>query len=83
MDMKKIGEFIATRRKMLGYTQDDLGNVLGISGKAISKWERGLSCPDVSLINRIAVELKVSIAQLLDFVKSTYQSILSEHRQTP
>ncbi|MBR3715112.1 MAG: helix-turn-helix domain-containing protein [Clostridia bacterium] len=66
MDMKKIGEFIATRRKMLGYTQDDLGNVLGISGKAISKWERGLSCPDVSLINRIAVELKVSIAQLLE-----------------
>lgn len=66
MDMKKIGELIALQRKKLGYTQDELGNILNISGKAVSKWERGLSCPDASLMNRIAVELKISIAQLLD-----------------
>lgn len=66
MDMKKVGNLIAVRRKALNYTQDELGTLLGVSGKAISKWERGLSCPDVSLMNRIAVELKISIAQLLD-----------------
>lgn len=66
MDMKKIGNLIAARRKAMDYTQDDLGAVLGVSGKAVSKWERGLSCPDISLMNRIAVELKVSVAQLLE-----------------
>lgn len=50
----------------MGYTQEDFGKILGVTGKAVSKWERGLSCPDVSLLNQIAVELKVSIAQLMD-----------------
>lgn len=66
MDMQKIGKFIAARRNMLGYTQDSFGSILGVTGKAVSKWERGLSCPDASLLNHIAVELKVSLAQLLD-----------------
>lgn len=66
MDMVKIGRLIAQRRKDIGYTQDEFGEIIGVSGKAVSKWERGLSVPDVSLINRIAVELKVSIAQLLE-----------------
>ena len=66
MDMIKIGRLIAKRRSDLGYTQDELGERIGVSGKAVSKWERGLSAPDVSLINRIAVELKLSIAQLLE-----------------
>ena len=66
MDMIKIGTLISKRRNNLGYTQDELGEILGVTGKAVSKWERGLSSPDVSLINRIAVELKLSIAQLLE-----------------
>ncbi len=66
MDMSKIGKLIAQRRKNLGYTQDEFGEIIGVSGKAVSKWERGLSTPDVSLLNRIAVELKISIAQLLE-----------------
>lgn len=66
MDMIKIGTLISKRRNDLGYTQDELGEILGVTGKAVSKWERGLSSPDVSLINRIAVELKLSIAQLLE-----------------
>ena len=39
------GKTIAQKRKELGLTQEELGNILGISGKAISKWERGLSKP--------------------------------------
>lgn len=66
MDMIKIGKLISKRRNDLGYTQDELGEIIGVTGKAVSKWERGLSSPDVSLISRIAVELKLSIAQLLD-----------------
>lgn len=66
MDMIKIGKLISKRRNDLGYTQDQLGEIIGVTGKAVSKWERGLSIPDVSLINRIAVELKLSIAQLLE-----------------
>ena len=66
MDMIKIGKIIAERRKTLGYTQDEFGKIIGVSGKAVSKWERGLSCPEVSLLGRIAVELKVSLVQLLE-----------------
>ena len=66
MDMIKIGNLIAQRRKALGYTQDEFGELIGVSGKAVSKWERGVSAPDVALISRVALELKVSIAQLLD-----------------
>lgn len=66
MDMIKIGNLIAQRRKKLGYTQDEFGELIGVSGKAVSKWERGLSAPDVFHINRIAVELKLSISQLLE-----------------
>lgn len=65
MDMAKMGKCIAAQRKALGYTQEELGAMLGVSGKAVSKWERGLSCPDAMLMNRLAVELKLSIAQLL------------------
>ncbi|MBE6608881.1 MAG: helix-turn-helix domain-containing protein [Ruminococcaceae bacterium] len=66
MDMIKIGKLISKRRNYLGYTQDELGERIGVSGKAVSKWERVLSAPDVSLISRIAVELKLSIAQFLE-----------------
>ena len=64
MDMKKIGRLITAQRKALGYTQEDLGKVLSVSDKAVSKWERGLSCPDVSLLSKLAVALKISLAQL-------------------
>ena len=62
----RIGECILDYRKQHGLTQSEFGELLGVSTQAVSKWERGLSSPDVSLINRIAVELKLSIAQLLE-----------------
>lgn len=42
MGEKKIGKFIAERRKEKGYTQEHLGKLLGVSGKMISRWETGL-----------------------------------------
>lgn len=65
MDMVKIGKLIAERRKELGFTQEDLGQRLAVTAKAVSKWERGLSCPDVALIGQLAAELRVSVVELL------------------
>ena len=43
--MERIGDIISQKRRELGLTQTELGKLLGISGKAVSKWERGLSNP--------------------------------------
>ena len=48
MDTKKIGRFIAKKRKKKGYTQEQLGNILGVSNKTISRWENGNYMPDLS-----------------------------------
>ena len=55
MDIIKVGNLIAQRRKALSLTQEELGERLGVSAKAVSKWERGLSCPDVSLFSPLSV----------------------------
>jgi len=65
MDICKLGKLIAARRHALGYTQEELGNLLGVSDKAISKWERGLCCPDITSISRLAAELKISVMSLM------------------
>lgn len=65
MDMTKVGRLISNRRKELGLTQQELGLQLGVSAKAVSKWERGLSCPDVELLGQLSAALRVSIVGLL------------------
>lgn len=42
MNLEKIGQLILNRRKLKGYTQEELGNKLGVGGSSVSKWERGL-----------------------------------------
>ena len=49
MDLIKIGKYIAGKRKSLGMTQKQLAEKLGMSDKSVSKWERGVCLPDVSL----------------------------------
>lgn len=73
MDNNKVGRFIARLRKKKGLTQDELGNMLGISGKSVSKWERGLNMPDISLIYKLSEVFDVDLNQLLngeDAIKS-------------
>lgn len=65
MDQIKIGEFIAEERKRMGYTQRQLADMLGISDKTISKWERGNGFPDVSLLLPLCQELEISVNELL------------------
>lgn len=66
MDITKIGKFIANRRKELGFTQSELGEWLEVSNKSVSKWERGVCLPEVTLLSRLAVILKVSVMELME-----------------
>lgn len=50
IDNQKFGGFVAALRKEKGYTQKELAEKLFLSDKAISKWERGLSLPDIAFI---------------------------------
>lgn len=61
-----FGEFLADRRKAKGYTQKKLAEKLFVSDKAVSKWERGLSMPDISLLIPLSEILEVSVAELLE-----------------
>jgi transcriptional regulator with XRE-family HTH domain/DNA-directed RNA polymerase subunit RPC12/RpoP len=65
MDQTKIGNFIATLRKEKSYTQLELADILGISDKTISKWERGIGIPDVSLMLPLCEVLKITVNELL------------------
>lgn len=66
MDQVKIGEFITKLRKEKGLTQDELGEQLGISGKSVSKWERGVHLPDLNNLIPLAEILGVSVNDLLN-----------------
>ncbi len=70
MNQEKIGKFIAKNRKDKGLTQEALAEKLGISTNAVSKWERGLSFPDVSLFKKLCSELDISIEELINGEKS-------------
>ena len=66
MDTEKMGRFIAERRKDKHMTQKDFARMLNITDKAVSKWERGISCPDISLLPSVADILGVTIHELLN-----------------
>ena len=66
MNQEKIGKFIAELRKEKNLTQEELANKLGITKNAVSKWERGLSLMDMSLLKPLCEILKVSITELLN-----------------
>lgn len=65
MNCDKIGSLILTLRKEKNLTQKNLAELLNISDKTISKWERGLGCPDVSLLPSLSDILGTNIEKLL------------------
>lgn len=65
MDQIKIGKFIATCRKARGWTQIQLAEKLGITDKAVSKWETGKSMPDLSLFMPLCDILEITLNELL------------------
>lgn len=65
-DRAAFGAFVSERRRALGWTQKELAVRLYVSDKAVSKWERGLSMPDISLLIPLAKLLQVSVTELLE-----------------
>ena len=65
MDQLKIGKFIADCRKRKNLTQMQLAEKLGITDKAVSKWERGVAMPDTSIMLELCDILSISVNELL------------------
>ena len=65
MDLVKIGKYIAGKRKNLGLTQKQLAEKIGMSDKSVSKWERGVCLPDVSLYFDLCSLLGISVNEFL------------------
>ena len=65
MDLQKTGRFIASLRKEHGWTQKDLAERVGVTDKAVSRWETGRGFPDVSCLPALADALEVPISELV------------------
>ncbi len=64
MDQIKIGKFISENRKKQNLTQEQLAEKLSISKNAVSKWERGLNLPDVSIMQDLCKILDITLNEL-------------------
>lgn len=82
MDLKHVGNFIATLRKEKGLTQEKLGEQLGVSSKTVSKWERGVNAPDISLLESLSNILDVDIKEILNGERISKNSLSKKHRRT-
>ena len=65
MDQEKLGIVIKKLRKEKGMTQFQLSQMLNVTDRAVSKWERGLGCPDISLLSKISEIFSVDIRSIL------------------
>ena len=65
MSNKTMGETISLLRKEKGMTQSELAEKMNVTDKAVSKWERNLSCPDINSIPKLAEILGISVEELL------------------
>lgn len=70
MESRKTGNFICSLRKEKGYTQARLAEILNVSNRTVSKWEKGDGYPDVTLLPEIAKALGVTVDELLNGEKS-------------
>ncbi len=77
MKKQTLGVMIASIRKERGMTQLDLAEKMGVTDKAVSKWERDLSCPDINSIPQLAEILGVSVDELMQ-VKDITKEISSQ-----
>lgn len=73
MKKKTLGMMIAALRKENGMTQLELAEKMGVTDKAVSKWERDISCPDVNTIPKLAEVFGISVDELMQ-IKSESQN---------
>ena len=80
MDALKIGMAIRMLRLRVGYTQHELADRLNVTDKAVSKWERGLSIPDISIVTKLSNLLNCDVDNLLEgnitYLEKTWQGLL-------
>lgn len=76
MDYEKTGRLIQELRKEKELTQMSLADKLGVTDRAVSKWERGKSFPDVSMLRPLAEVLGVSVSELLDGERRSQDDVL-------
>lgn len=81
MDQIIIGKFIASERKRKGYTQRQLADLLQISDKTISKWERGNGFPEVSLLLPLCRELDITVNELLSGERVSEEDYQKDYQQ--
>ncbi len=66
LNTEEFGRRLALLRRQSGKKQHDVANDLGVTPQAVSKWERGLSCPDILMLDELSSSLGVSIADLFE-----------------
>ena len=81
MDLKKTGAMIAQLRRQKNLTQKELAEQLGITDKAISRWETGKGFPDVSILDRLANALDVTITEIVNGERSNPENVTGESDQ--
>ena len=76
MNEQQVGQTIAALRKEKGMTQKDLAQQLHVTDKAVSKWERGLNFPELSLMEPLAAALDTSVIHLLSLEDASSQEVV-------
>ena len=71
---KTMGTIICEARKNKNMTQADLATVMNVTDKAVSKWERDISCPDVTSLSKLAETLGISLEELMSGQSSSKQT---------
>lgn len=81
MEPKKIGAFLKELRREKGITQEQLGEMLGVSGRTVSRWETGFNMPDLSILIELAEYYEVEIKEILDGERKS-ESMDKEMKET-
>ena len=76
MNQEKIGKFISEMRKAKNLTQEELAEKLGVSNKSISRWENGITMPDISMLITLSEALDVEVSELLNGRKMTKDELI-------
>lgn len=74
MDSKVFGQFIAGIRKEKNMTQAELAGIIGVTDKAVSRWERGIGFPDINTLEPLSKALDISILELMRSEKSVMEN---------
>lgn len=78
---KTLGTMISSLRKDKGMTQLELAEKMGVTDKAVSKWERDLSCPDISSVPKLAEILGISVDDLMQGKTETKEQGTKEKKE--